>query len=120
MNNESDIAGICAAIKTYFHGHAKSEASHFRECFFATARIEGFRGDQWVSWSLDEYCAIFKGTPAPDENTRRRTIDAIDVTGPAAMAKATLTHGAITFTDYFVLLKKDGAWKIANKVFSSV
>lgn len=28
-------------------------------------------------------------------------------------------HGATTFTDYFVLLKVDGAWKIANKVYSS-
>ena len=35
------------------------------------------------------------------------------------MARATLVHGATTFTDYFVLLKADGAWKIANKVYSS-
>ena len=35
------------------------------------------------------------------------------------MVRATLVHGATTFTDYFVLLKVDGAWKIANKVYSS-
>lgn len=35
------------------------------------------------------------------------------------MASATLVHGATTFTDYFVLLKVDGVWKIANKVYAS-
>ena len=35
------------------------------------------------------------------------------------MARATLVHGATTFVDYFVLLKVDGAWKIANKVYSA-
>lgn len=44
-------------------------------------------------------------------------IDVVDVSGTAAMAKATLKHGATTFTDYFVLLKSDGRWLIANKVY---
>jgi hypothetical protein len=35
------------------------------------------------------------------------------------MARATLVHGATTFVDYFVLLKVDGQWRIANKVYSS-
>ena len=43
----------------------------------------------------------------------------MDVSGTAAMAKATLVHGATTFTDYFVLLKDNGEWKMANKVYSS-
>ena len=48
---------------------------------------------------------------------RRRTIDAIDIGGTAASAKITLVHGAITFIDYFVLLKTEQGWKIANKAF---
>ena len=51
---------------------------------------------------------------------RRRTIDAVDVTGTAAMARATLSHGPTTLRDYFVLLKVDGEWRIANKTFSAV
>ena len=35
------------------------------------------------------------------------------------MASATLVSGEAAFTDYFVLLKVDGAWKIANTVSSS-
>ena len=67
---------------------------------------------------MDEYCANFKGTPAADESSRVRTIDAVDVSGTAAMARATLVHGQATFTDYFVLLQVDGEWKIANKVYA--
>jgi hypothetical protein len=28
-------------------------------------------------------------------------------------------HGATTFTDYFVLLKVNSEWKIANRVYTS-
>ena len=66
---------------------------------------------------MDQYLAGFSGTPAPDESTRTRVIDLGDRSGPAATAKATLKHGATTFTDYFVLLKSDGKWLIANKVY---
>ena len=41
----------------------------------------------------------------------------IDVHGTAACAKITLIHGPVTFTDYFVLLKTEEGWKIANKAF---
>lgn len=61
--------------------------------------------------------AGFSGTPAPDEATRTRVVDIVDRSGTAAMAKATLKHGATAFTDYFVLLKSDGKWRIANKVY---
>ena len=38
-------------------------------------------------------------------------------TRTAASAKVTLVHGSVTFTDYFVLLKTEQGWKIANKAF---
>ena len=34
------------------------------------------------------------------------------------MARVTLYYPSGTFTDYFVLLKVDGEWKIANKVWT--
>ena len=110
-------AGIQAAIERYFQGHATGDPSLMREAFLPTAHIEGIRDGEFTSWTLDEYCALFNGNPAPDEESRRRTIDLIDVSGNSAMAKATLRHGATVFTDYFVLLHVEGQWKIANKVY---
>ena len=112
-----DEAGARAAINHYLQGHATGDASHMRIAFLPTAHIEGLRDGKFVSMTLDEYCSRFPGKPAEDEATRKRTIDQIDLSGTAGMAKATLTHGQTKFTDYFVLAKVDGTWKIANKVF---
>lgn len=109
--------GVRAAIEHYLQGHATGDPTHMRRAFLPTAHIEGIRDGTFTSWTLDEYCALFTGSPATDEATRRRTIDVIDVSGTAASARATLVHGPTTFTDYFVLLNVNGVWKIANKVY---
>ncbi len=107
----------CAPIEQYFLGHAHDDASFMRRAFLPTAHIESMREGVFTSWPLDVYCQRFGGKPAPDEATRRRSIDWIEVTGSAASARVTLVHGAITFTDYFVLLQTQDGWKIANKAF---
>lgn len=108
---------VRAALETYLRGHATGDPAFMRDAFLPTARIEGLREGRLTSWTLEEYCALFTGTPAADEATRRRQIDAIDISGTAASAKATLVHGDVTFTDYFVLLEVDGVWKIASKAY---
>ena len=116
---QSDDAGVRAVINQYFKGHATGQAEEMRKAFLPTAHIEGIRQGVFTSWTVDQYVGGFRGTPAADEATRRRTIESVNISGTAAMVKATLVHGATTFTDYFVLLKVDGQWKIANKVYSS-
>lgn len=115
--DDSDTQQIRQVIGVYFRGHATANADTMRAAFLPTAHIEGIRNGAFTSWSVDQYVANFRGTPAPDEATRTRVIDVVDRSGTAAMAKATLKHGATTFTDYFVLLKSDGKWLIANKVY---
>ena len=112
-------AAVRAAINQYFNGHATGRSEEMSKAFLPTAHIEGIREGVFTSWTAGEYSGRFSGRPAADEATRKRTIDGVDVSGTAAMAGATLIHGATTFTDYFVLLKVDGNWKIANKVYSS-
>lgn len=114
----SDDAGVRAALTHYLQGHATGDPSHMRKAFLPTAHVEGLRDGRFISMTVDEYCARFSGQPAADEAARRRSIDAVDITGNAAMARVTLAHGATTLRDYFVLLKVDGEWRIANKVFS--
>lgn len=113
----TDEDGVRATIETYLRGHASGDPMHMRRAFLPTARIEGIRDGRFTSWTLDAYCDLFPGEPAPDEESRTRHIDMIEVSGTAAIARATLVHGEVTFTDYFILLKDDGEWKIANKVY---
>jgi hypothetical protein len=115
--HDADTQQIRQVIGVYFRGHATANADTMRAAFLPTAHIEGIRNGVFTSWTVDQYVANFRGTPASDEATRTRDIDAVDHSGTAAMARATLKHGATTFTDYFVLLKSDGKWLIANKVY---
>jgi hypothetical protein len=115
----TDERAVRAAIEQYFKGHATGNGEEMRKAFLPTAHIEGNRQGKFVSWTVDQYVGNFKGQPAADEAVRKRTLDRVDISGTAAMARATLVHGATTFVDYFVLLKVDGEWKIANKVYTS-
>ena len=114
---EADDKAIRTVINLYFRGHATRMADTMRASFLPTAHIEGLRNGQFVSWTVDQYVSSFKGDVPADEASRTRVIDVVDRVGTAAMVKATLKHGATTFTDYFVLLKVDGTWRIANKVY---
>ena len=127
VGHEADIAlaattpavgdDVLTPLRAYIRGHATGDSAHFREAFLPTAHIEGMRNGTFVSWRLDEYCALFYGQPAPDEPTRSRRIDAVDIRGTVATASMTLRHGADTFTDIFLLVHVDGEWRIANKAY---
>lgn len=112
-------AAVRAVINQYFKGHSTARSDEMSKAFLPSAHIEGIRDGVFTSWTASEYSGRFTGRPAADEASRKRTIDLVSLSGTAAMASATLVHGATTFTDYFVLLKVNGDWKIANKVYSS-
>ncbi len=104
-----DPLGACV------RGHATGDPARFRDAFLPTARIGGIRDGAFGSWCLEEYCALFPGEPAPDEPDRSRRLDTVGVHGTVATATMTLTHGADTFTDVFLLVRADGGRRIADK-----
>ncbi|MET8982276.1 nuclear transport factor 2 family protein [Streptomyces sp. NPDC004539] len=126
-DSEADIAvaatvpvledAVLEPLRAYIRGHATGDPTHFRDAFLPTAHIEGIRDGAFVSWPLNEYCALFPGRPAPDEPTRSRRIDTLDVHGTVATATMTLSHGADTFTDVFLLVHADDSWRIVNKAY---
>ncbi|MGW5125539.1 nuclear transport factor 2 family protein [Streptomyces sp. NPDC004069] len=108
---------VLEPLRRYIRGHATGDPAHFRGAFLPTAHIEGIRDGAFVSWRLDEYCALFNGFPAADEPTRTRRIDTLDVHGTVATASMTLRHGPDTFTDVFLLVRVEDGWRIANKAY---
>ena len=107
-------------LESYMQGHATGDPAHIRAAFLPTARIDGLRDGKPVSRTAEEFASGFSGKPADDEALRKRRIDRIELHGNAGMAQVTLDYPTITFTDYFVLLKVDGEWKIASKVYDAV
>lgn len=116
-NGSAADEAVLAPLHAYMRGHATGDPARFREAFLAGAHIEGIRDGAFVSWPLDEYCGLFGGAPAPDEPTRTRRIDRVDVHGSVATASMTLHHGTDTFTDVFLLVRVAEGWRIANKAY---
>lgn len=108
---------VLAPLRAYARGHATGDPAHFRTAFLPTAHVEGLRDGTFVSWTLDDYCALFPGRPAPDEASRTRRVDSVDVHGSAATARMTLVHGPDRFTDVFLLVRTEDGWRIANKAY---
>ncbi|MDQ1033767.1 hypothetical protein QFZ75_000183 [Streptomyces sp. V3I8] len=115
--NAQHTTAVLEPLRAYIRGHATGDPVHFREAFLPTAHIEGVRDGVFVSWSLDDYCALFQGEPALDEPARTRRVDTVDAHGTVATATMTLRHGADTFTDVFLLVHVADGWRIANKAY---
>jgi hypothetical protein len=112
----ADEAGVRKAIEAYFQGHATGQGEHFRRGMHADMRFSGLRDGKLFHRNLDEFAGGFPGKPAADEAKRKRRIVSIDITGIAASAKIELDYPEVFFTDYFLLLKTDGEWKIIDKI----
>ncbi|MGK6354065.1 nuclear transport factor 2 family protein [Sphingomonas sp. DT-207] len=115
---EKDEAGARAAVNHYLAGHATGSPDEFRAAFHPKAMLYWNRDGAFAERTSADYIAAAPGKPAADEAQRRRSIESLDVTGNAAMAKVVLDYPSVKFTDYLSLVKADGEWKIVNKIFN--
>lgn len=115
LADEKDLARI--PLENYLKGHATGNPEFIRQAFYKDARIMAFRDGKITNLSVEEFAGRFNGKAADDEAKRRRTIESLDISGNAAIAKIVLDYPAVKFVDYMSLLKIDGEWKIVNKSF---
>ncbi len=113
----AEESGVRQALEHYIRGHATGQGEEFRKAFHPDAKLFAIRDGKYWQLTSEEYIARAGGKPAADESQRKRTIEAIDITGNAAVAKIVLDYPNVKFTDYMSLLKIDGEWKIINKTF---
>lgn len=114
---DKDEAGVRKAIEYYLQGHATGNGENHRKAFHPEAKLFWIREGKFSQRTSEEYIAGSPGKPAADERERKRSIEMIDITGNAAVAKVVLDYPQMRFTDYMSLLKIDGEWKIVNKTF---
>ena len=114
-NQEKESAKI--PLNNYLQGHITGNPEFIRKAFYKDARIMAFRDGKLTNLSVEDFATRFSGKPANDEAERKRSIESIEVSGTAAIAKIVLDYPTIKFVDYMSLLKIDGEWKIVNKSF---
>jgi hypothetical protein len=107
---------IAATLQHYIDGARGGESGLMRRAFIEGASIRGSYGAKPVDWSVSDFCEIIdKGGPAPALKAR---IASIELAGSAAMARLEAENWRGTrYTDFFVLIVRDGVWQIASKVF---
>ncbi|MBL7938477.1 MAG: nuclear transport factor 2 family protein [Flavobacteriales bacterium] len=108
---------ITAALMDYIDGTANGDPEQVRRAFHPDFNLYTVNdGDSlWVR-SGAKY---IDGIKVGEKNDRQGRIISIDVEGNAAMAKAEIAvPGWRIFTDYFLLLKYEGAWRIVQKSYS--
>jgi hypothetical protein len=107
---------IAEPIGKYIEAARQGDAALMRQAFLDSATVRGSYGGKPVDWTLREFCEVVaKGGPAP---ALEATVAAVEFSGSAAMARLEAVNWRGTrYTDFFVLLRRDGAWRISNKVF---
>ena len=116
-SQNAEEAAVRAALEHYMRGHATGQGEHFRKVFHPDSKLYAVRDGKYWQLTSEEYIARAAGKPAADEAQRKRVVEAIDITGNAAVAKIILDYPHVKFTDYMSLLKIEGEWKIINKTF---
>lgn len=113
-----EYAAIAAALQPYIDASRTGAGSAMRHSWFDHARIVGSLDGNPVNVDAGAFCEyIDEVGGAPDVEAR---IVSIDYQGNAAAARIEfLNWGGARYTDFFLLYKRDGVWKISGKVYDS-
>ena len=113
----SDKDAVRIPLENYIKGHATGDAEYMKKAFYTEGNLIFIRDGKFTTRSFAEYIAGSPGKPPADEASRKRHIEAVDVTGNTAVAKIVLDYPDAKIVDYMSLLKINGEWKIVNKIF---
>ena len=117
-NSFAELKAVEKALQPYIDAAKTGDGELTRTAFFDHAHIVGSIGGEFYNMDADAFKdAVSHGGPSPEVGHH---IAWIDISGPAAAAKVEFINwSGVRFTDFFVLYKNDGEWKISGKVYDS-
>lgn len=118
-----DRAAIEKVIQTYFDGLYEGDAAKLGSIFLATSALASIGPDGKLAVvPRDQWLDMVKSRPSPQKNGLARDdgILHFDQPGPTmAFVKVKCQIPPRYFVDQLSLLKVDGKWQIAQKVFQA-
>lgn len=116
QSSSHEFEQISATLMDYIEGSANGEPERLRKAFHPDFNLYTVTRDSLWIRSGEKYISNIK--PGEKANRIGRIIS-IDYEKDAAMAKAEIIiPGWRIFTDYFLLLKYEGSWKIVQKSYT--
>jgi len=114
----SEYEAIVEALQPYIKSAKTGDGKLTRTAFYQHAHIVGSIDGEFYNTDLDSFeQAVTEGGKSPNV---KHHIAWIDISGPAAAAKVEFINwGGNRFTDFFILYKHEGIWKISGKVYDS-
>ena len=116
---QTDEELVRATLTDYIEGTANGEPERLHRAFHPDFNLYFVRNDTIQSWSGQGYIGNVK---QGRKSNRIGKIISVDITNDAATAKVEIDMPARKrlYTDYFLLLKVKGQWKIVHKSFTYV
>ncbi len=113
-----EYEAVAKALRPYIEAAKSGDGGLARSAFYDHAHIVGSMNGAFANMTADGFRdAVNESGESPDVQHR---IVWIDISGPAAAAKVEFINWiGFRFTDFFVLYKNDGTWRISGKVFDS-
>ncbi|MBK7523847.1 MAG: nuclear transport factor 2 family protein [Saprospiraceae bacterium] len=116
QSSSHEFEQISATLMDYIEGTANGEPERLRKAFHPDFNLYNVTRDSLWIRSGEKYISNIK--PGEKANRIGRIIS-IDYENDAAMAKAEIViPGWRIFTDYFLLLRYEGSWKIVQKSYT--
>ena len=115
-NNQSEIAQIEETLMNYIDGTANGEPEKLKKAFHPDFNLYTISNDSLRVRSGKKYISNVKDG---EKSNRIGRIISIDYENDAAIAKAEIIiPNWRIFTDYFLLMKYEGSWKIVQKSYT--
>ena len=116
---QTDLEAITATLNDYLEGTANGEPERGTQAFHKDLNLYSIKNDTLSVWNGQNY--ITGITPGRKSNRIGRIVS-IDYENDAAIAKIEILMPGPQriYTDYMMLLKIEGSWKIVHKSFTYV
>ncbi len=118
-NVVDDYDAIHRVLQLCTEGEAKGDVAKLREAFHPDARMFGSIAGTRYDVPIEELFELAESEPADTGNYRSRILS-VQQTGDAAVGVVAEEGywGTLSFVDYFLLARIEGAWKIVGKLFA--
>ncbi|HWV48902.1 MAG TPA: nuclear transport factor 2 family protein [Microbacterium sp.] len=119
--SEQDATAVEQAVKNYVDGVKASDAQAVKDAFRDDAVMWGYLGPDVTVLPAAGFADQVVATAPPADENYTSTIHSIAITGDIATAILDERgYLGADFRNHFGLLRVDGEWKIASKVFTTV
>ena len=118
---DGEVKAIEKVVNAYFKSYLNAESEDLAKVFHPESRLFSVDEDNLGKTELADWLENLRVRRTKgDIRTASSLVAGVDISGDAAIAKATLQFPEFKFVDYLSLLKIRGEWTIINKIYTVV